>query len=470
MDQRPFPRRLSASDSLMWRIDSDPVLRSPILVVGLLDRSPTPDGLAGTIERAGTLLPRLRQRIEPPPLGLGRPRWRDDDQASLAQHLRRCRAPGGDIDAVLTVAEPDAAAAFDPARPPWTLTVVDGLDRGRSAVVLRFHHAITDGVGAVEVAERLFDRARRPARAAPSSPTTAPVPGPSVLGGWHDPRRLLASGADTARRALAAAVHPAPTLAAAARLGRSAARLLTPATAGGSPELAGRSLDRWLAVTERPLAALQRAADATGGTVNDVLLAAVAGALAAYHRTHGRPVPAVRVTMPISIRRPDDPMGGNRFVPARFTLPVDDPDPRARVKIAGAIVRGWRAEPALASTDLLAAGLNLLPRPLVARLFAGMLRSIDVDVVDVPGLDHPAFLGGARIERLWAFAPPTGAALSVTLLSHAGTCGIGLACDRRAVADPELLATCLDAALAEVLALGREPHATARSGAIRRSA
>ena len=120
---------------------------------------------------------------------------------------------------------------------------------------------------------------------------------------------------------------------------------------------------------------MRRAAGTTGGTVNDVPLAAVAGALAAYHRAQGRTVPAVRVTMPISIRRPGDRMGGNRFVPARFTLPVDDPDPRARVKIAGAIVRAWRAEPALGSTDLLAAGLNLLPRPIVTRLFAGMLRS-----------------------------------------------------------------------------------------------
>ena len=101
----------------------------------------------------------------------------------------------------------------------------------------------------------------------------------------------------------------------------------------------------------------------------------------------------------------------------------------------------------------------------------GMLRSIDVDVVDVPGLEHPAFLGGARIERLWAFAPPTGAALSVTLVSHAGTCGIALNCDRCAVADPDLLTSCLEAALAEVVALGRQPHATARSGVpARRSA
>lgn len=453
MDHRPVSRRLSASDSLLWRIEADPVLRSPILVVGLLDRSPTEDGVVAMIERAAAVLPQLRQRITPPPLGVGRPRWQDG-HSSLAHHLRRVRAPGGGIEAVLAVAEPDAVAAFDPARPPWTLTIVDGLDDGRAAIVLRFHHALTDGVGGIAIADLLFDRARRPARAVPIAPdaTTGPAESRRL-----DPAAVVSGGLGVARQVVAVATHPVTTLTAAARLGRSTARMLAPAPPG-SPELAERSLDRWLAVTERPLAALRRAADATGGTVNDVLLAAVAGALASYHRAQGRPIPAVRVTMPISIRRPDDRMGGNRFVPARFSLPVDDPDPRARVKIAGAIARSWRGEAAIGATDLLATGLNLLPRPVVSRLFGSMLRSIDVDVTNVPGLGRRAFVGGARIRRLWAFAPPTGAALSITLVSHDRTCCIGLACDRRAVADPELLETCLDDALSEVVALGRAPR------------
>jgi WS/DGAT/MGAT family acyltransferase len=451
----------------MWRIESDPVLRSPVLVVGLLDRSPTPEGLEEMVEHAAVLLPRLHQRIAPPPWAVGRPHWCDVEETSLAHHLRRVRAPGGDLDAVLAVAEPDAAAAFDPARSPWTLTIVDGLDGGRSAIVLRFHHAITDGVGGIALADRLFDHARRPDRSA-AAPQI--VPPPVVIG--PAPRRLdprVATGAavGAAWRGAAAVVRPVSTVAAAVRLGRSAARLLAPAPAG-SPELAERSLDRWLSVHERPLPAVHRAATAAGGTVNDVLLAAVAGALASYHRQQGQPVPAVRVTMPISIRRSGDAAGGNRFVPVRFTLPVEAPDARARVRIAGEIARGWRSEPAIGATDLLATGLNLLPGPVVSRLFGSMLRSVDVDVADVHGLDRPAYVGGAHIDRLWAFAPPTGAALSVTLVSHAGTCCIGLACDRRAVADPELLDGCLDAALTEVVALGRHTkrpkEATTRAG------
>jgi WS/DGAT/MGAT family acyltransferase len=451
--QTTTPARLSAADSLLWRIEADPVLRTPVVVVGLLDRSPTAEGVEATIERAVELLPRLGQRLDPPPLDLGRPRWRPSGEPSLAAHVRRVAAPGGGLDAALAVAEPDAAAAFDPVRSPWTMTVVDGLDGDRSALILRFHHTLTDGVGGIEIAERLFDRTRRPRAGGTShAPSTAAQDG-TVRAPWP---LALANGARTAAGAL---VRPWRAMGAAARMAGSAVRTLAPAPPGGSPVLAGRSLDRRLAVLERPLRDLKAAARATGGTVNDVLLAAVGGALAEYHWDQGRPVPALRVVMPISVRRPGDGIGGNRFVPARFTLPVDDPDPTNRVRIAGALVRACRREPALGAGDVLAAAVDLMPRALAARLFSGMLRSVDVDVVDVPGLRRRAYVGGARVERLWAFAPPTGAALSVTLVSHDGTACIGVACDQLAVTDLEGLERCLATAFDELATLGKAGRA-----------
>jgi hypothetical protein len=131
-------------------------------------------------------------------------------------------------------------------------------------------------------------------------------------------------------------------------------------------------------------------------------------------------------------------------------LPIDDTELVHRTRMAGAIVRRWRAEPSLGVTDVLATVLNRLPRSAVTRVFGGLLRSIDVDAVDVPGLRHPTYLAGARVERLWAFAPPTGAALSVTLVSHEDTACIGVNCDRAAVGEPEVLARCLDEALREL--------------------
>jgi WS/DGAT/MGAT family acyltransferase len=468
VEDRTFTQELSASDSLMWRIESDPVLRSPILVVGLLDRSPSAEGLEVTLERAARALPRMRQRVVEAPLDLRRPHWEDAGEPSLAHHVRRVRAPGADLDSALEVAAPDATAAFDPVRPPWTLTIIDGLDEGRAAFVLRFHHSVTDGVGGISMADRLFDHTRRPARN--RVPTTPPPPDAPTVPPPTGGRGPLARAAGGLGLALALARHPGDAVATSVRFGRSVARVLAPPPASSSPALAGRSLDRRLFTTERPLAEVQRAARAAGGTVNDVLLAAVGGALTAYHRAQGSPVSAVRVTMPISIRVPGDEPGGNRFVPARFTLPIDDPDPRARVRIAGAIARGWRHEPALRVTNLLASGLDLLPRPAVTRVFGDLLRTVDIGVVDVPGIRGPAFLGGGRIDRMWAFAPLVGAALSVTLLSHGTTACISLMCDTLPVTDPELMLSCLEDGMDEMIALGRTPATRARAHGSRRSA
>src|SRR5690606_14349986 len=163
-----------------------------------------------------------------------------------------------------------------------------------------------------------FDTRRRRAR--------APGGGPGGLRGGADPgapplARLVGGAGRLAGDLLHAARRPGEALAAPARLGRTAARLLAD-VASASPALAARLPVRAGAVI------------VAGATVNDVLLAADGAALARYHRHLGDAVRQIRVTMPVDIRRPEDRPGGNRFVPVRFTLPCDDPDPAMRVRIA----------------------------------------------------------------------------------------------------------------------------------------
>lgn len=435
--------RLTAADALIWHIQGDPVLRSPILAVGLLDRVPPWTRVRAAMARAVEEIPRLHQRLDANPLG-GRPQWVDDDAFCLDHHLRHVRATTPDLRALLDLAEPDVMTAFDPARPLWQLTVVDGLESGQAAFVLRFHHTITDGVGGIELAERIFDRSRRgPAAAAPV------VDAPAAPGR----RREGVPVADLVRVGVASALDPLGTARTALHTARSVAKMLAPARDPLSPILRGRGLDRRLHVIEVPFAGLREAAKATGGTINDVFLAAVGGGLRAYHDALGSPLDAMRVTMPISLRKETDAPGGNRFTPARFILPIDDPDPVKRTELAGAIVRSWRAEPAVGMTPAIAWLLERLPPPLIQRAFAGMLRSMDVDAVDVPGLAAPAYFAGSRVDRLWAFAPPTGAALSITLVSHQDTACVGVAADLAAVSDPDLLASCFEHGFDEVLAL-----------------
>jgi hypothetical protein len=159
--------------------------------------------------------------------------------------------------------------------------------------------------------------------------------------------------------------------------------------------------------------------------------------------------------MPVNLRDEDDALGGNRFAPARFAVPVAVADPEERMRRIGALTRAWRQEPALPLSDALAFALNRLPAPATTRLFGAMLKAIDFVATDLPGLDAPVYLAGAGVERLYALAPPSGAACNVALLSHRGTCCIGVNVDTAAVPDPDALVEDLRAGFDEVVAAGR---------------
>jgi len=448
--------RLSDSDAIMWRIESDPVLRSPILVIGFLGATPTREDVAAAFARAAANVPRLRRRVVPDGFVTGRLRWQDDPDFNLDAHVRLRRLSGrATLDAVLALAAEDAASAFDPARPPWTVTLVTGLQDHRSALLLRFHHAITDGVGGVQLADVLFDAAGG------APPLPAAVGTTRGASGSPLAARLRGLAEDLGRTTVAAALDPRAAAREAARTARSLQKLLSPASEPLSPVWLERSIDRRLFVTEVPLDDLRAAAHRWEVTINDLFLGTVAGALHAYHREHGHEVPALRFTMPVNRRTEGDPAAGNRFTPVRFILPIDEPDPQQRARIAGNLCRSWLAEPSMGFTDLLASTLNRLPTPGLTGVFAGMLRNVDVDASNVPGIQVPMTLAGAPVERLWAFAPPAGAAASVTLLTHVDTGCISILADTAAVPDPDRLAGHVEQAFREAVA-AEEPVVVGR--------
>ena len=157
----------------------------------------------------------------------------------------------------------------------------------------------------------------------------------------------------------------------------------------------------------------------------------------------------LRVTLPISIRTPEDPIGGNRITLIRFAVPVADPDPASRIHELGRLCRAARHERSLQLTDSIAATLNLLPPAVVG----GMLKHVDFVASDVAGFTFPVYLAGARVERNVAFGPTTGTAANFTLLSHDGTCCVGINIDTAAVPDPDVLVECMREGFEEVLAL-----------------
>lgn len=287
-----FDERLGASDAVLWDIEKDPVLRSTITAVALLDRSPDWDRLRRRLEHGSHEVPRLRQRVAVPPLRAGAPRWVDDTRFDLDYHLRRVRAPEGVGDdplrAALDVAQPIAMAPFDRARPLWEFTLVEGLPGGRAAFVQKVHHTVTDGVGGVRLALMLVDehrdapepdeRERAAPRYAPSGlALLATALGETVLDAGRNLARVPGAAAGGVR---GLARRPFPAVRDAARLGGSVVKLVRPVTEPCSPLMRERSLARRLEAFEVPVESLRAAGHAAGGHLNDAFLAGVVGGVA----------------------------------------------------------------------------------------------------------------------------------------------------------------------------------------------
>jgi hypothetical protein len=167
------------------------------------------------------------------------------------------------------------------------------------------------------------------------------------------------------------------------------------------------------------------------------------------------------MAMPINIRAGDHPMGGNRFAGSRFAAPVGVEDPAERIALVREFVLTARAEPALDAMGALAGVLSRIPAPLAARWYAAQSQNIDLQASNVPGAPVSLYIAGARIERVYPFGPLPGCAVMVGLLSHAGTCCIGINVDAAAVTNQPLFMECLQAGLHEVLALGASGGAAA---------
>src|SRR4051795_13560382 len=173
MAERPlrFERRMSDAEALMWTIEKDPALRSSFLQLTLLDSVPDFARFRRRMERAVKVHPRLGQRVVPPPFRFGPPEWADDPSFDIDFHVRRLALPPpGTERQLLDLAALIYEDAFDRARPLWQLTIVEGLDGGRAALLAKMHHTITDGVGGVRLSMQFL----HPARAAPPPPPPRP--------------------------------------------------------------------------------------------------------------------------------------------------------------------------------------------------------------------------------------------------------------------------------------------------------
>ncbi|GFG50318.1 diacylglycerol O-acyltransferase [Mycolicibacterium agri] len=450
-----MPEFLRNSDAFVWSIERDPRLRSTIVSLILLDRSPDWSEVGRRFETLTRVVPKFSQRLASSPFPLP-PRWENDPDFDLSFHLRRVAAPhDGDLDAVLEMVRVAAMADFDRARPLWEATLVDGMADGSAALLCKLHHSLTDGIGAVEMSRILFDLGEGQRDGQRDTAETPMSAGPIAV-----VRDAAVIGAKAAVSALTplprmlrdAVTNPVATVTDAVSTAGSVYRTMRPIAQPGSPIARHRTGIRRVGVIEVPMSTLHRAGSAAGGTLNDAFIAAVAAGLSRYHGKRGVKADHFVVCMPISIRTAQDPIGGNRATLMRFDVPAGDVDPAERIRRIHRQTTQARSEKSLAHTPFIAGVLNAMPRGYVS----SVLRSVDFVASDVPGFSEPLRLAGAEVKLPIAFSPTIGAALNATLLSYVDTCAVGINVDTGAFPDFDVLSDCLNAGFREVLTLAAD--------------
>ncbi len=447
---------MNALEALMWRAEADPRLRSTIMSVEELDCEPEWDRFLAAHDWATRMVPRFRQKVVEPALGLGRPTWATDRDFDLHYHVRRISlTEGGTWTDVLQMAEQIAMTAFDKSRAPWESFLIEGLPEGRAAFLLKMHHSTTDGMGAVHLLSQMHSRQREPTVGKAQPPALDPQDldrtGLLVRQAVDD-ARALPGALRFVGRGVGALRRPDHVLRDAAHYADSLRRVLADPDATGSPLLRGRSLSWRFQAMDVQFSELRGAGKAHGRSLNDAYMAALAGGFRLYHEAMGTPVESIPAAFPISMRT-DAKDGGNAFAAGRMALPVGVTDPLERMEIIGAFVRRVRDEPAVNGIGAVAPLLARLPGPVISQVAGNMTKSNDLQASNVPGIREDAYIAGAKILRAYPYAPLPGCATMITLVTHGRIGCVGINLDPAAITEPELFAECIAGGFSEVLAL-----------------
>jgi WS/DGAT/MGAT family acyltransferase len=423
------------------------------------DGSPPPtfeklrDHIAGRLGRA----PRYRQKLAPVPLGVHEPEWTDDADFDPARHI--CEAASDKLDAVV---EDVMSIPLDRDRPLWEIWIAPRLEDGRVGMVGKAHHCMVDGLAAVELATMLLDPTPEPVASVDDRRDWLPAPTPDAL------ERLERGAVDRVREQVGALLGAGRVLTSPERLMRlpgDALRLtgtladtvlpIAPATRfnrEGSPM-------RHLSSVRRPLDDLRDVKRAYGVTINDVVLAACAGALRAYMAEHDEdPVP-LKTMVPVSVRSDDEREDfGNRISFMFIELPCDEPDAERRLALVheATLQRKQAHEPEQADAFLNAAAY--LPR-MLQRLMSRAVASprlFNLVVSNIPGPRQPMWMSGLELEDAYPVVPLADRhALSIGMTTVRDDACFGLYADRATLPDADRMAWHLDAAIDELIA-----HAT----------
>jgi diacylglycerol O-acyltransferase len=428
---------------------------------------PAYDDLADHVRTRLHLVPRFRQKLAFPPLETGRPLWVDDPSFNLEYHVRHTALPSpGSEEQLRALAARVHSQALDRTKPLWEMWLVQGLDGGRFALLSKTHHALVDGVSGVDLATVLFDLQPAPAEIEHSDAPWEPRRTPSRIDmAARGVRGLVGLPFDAAARAVGAAARPADALAdtrvALEGIGEVVWAGLNPAPE--TPLNVEIGPHRRFVWVRHELSDFKRVKSALGGTVNDVVLAVVSGALQRWLRSRGVRTEGLelRALVPVSIRARDEHHQlGNRLAAMRAPLPVYVEDPVARLRVVRQAMDGLKESKQAVGAEVLAGMQALAPPTILAQ--ASRLnfstRLFNLLVTNVPGPQVPLYVLGRRLDDLFPVAfLPKRHALAVAVMSYDGGMDFGLLGDYDALPDIDRLAAMFDESLAELLEAAGEP-------------
>jgi diacylglycerol O-acyltransferase len=420
----------------------------------ILEAPPTGvDALAALVEARLPLVPRYRQRVAEVPGHLADPVWVDDPDFDIAYHVRRNALPRPGSEAqLLDLVSRLASRPLDRSRPLWEMYLVDGLSHGRVAVVTKTHPALVDGLSAIDIGQVLLDV--EPDAPAPEAAEWRPLRPPNgaelVWQALDEYVRRPSAAVDAARAAVTDVRSTAARLTGVTGgLLRTARKALMPAPHSPLNATVGRQ--RRVAVARADLEEIKRIRKAYGGTVNDVLLTVVTGALREWLLSRGEPVVAgtsVRALVPVSMQD-EDPGAGNRVSSYLVDLPVGEPNPRVRLARLGYAMRGIAQHGQSVGADSLIALTGFAPptlHALGARAARGLSRRLfNLVVTNVPGPQFPLYAAGSRMLEVFPVVPlARGQGLSIGMTSYDGRVYFGLNADRDSVGDVDVLADLIE--------------------------
>jgi diacylglycerol O-acyltransferase len=457
MSELYFDRKMSDVEGLMWRLEKDPYLTSTFGNVTILDRHPDVDSLRRRFERASIAIPRLRQRVQPTPGSVSPPTWVEDPDFSIENHVRHIALPKpGSLRQLLDLASLIVADPFERTRPLWQFVLVDGLRGGKSALIQKMHHTVTDGERGVQLSLQYLDFERdapeRPPLPPPDADEAEPVDSSAAdgvrafiagslrmpLGVARQVRDLLADPASLPNAGTAAA----NTL-------RGIVSQLADTDKARSPLWTARSLRRQIEVTRTPFRETKDAAARLGGTINTAFLTAAADAASRYHVEKGSPTEALRASMAVSTRT--ESSGANAFSVIRMLVPTGEMPIAERFAAIHEATAVAKDQSRSAGLDTLAAVASTLPTSVVTRLARQQTQTVDFATSNVRGAPMEMYVAGAQLLENYAIGPLAGVAFNVTMLSYLGSLDMGINIDTAAVDDPALLKRCLERSLAALL-------------------